>query len=89
MFGQDANILLTTLGLPTHGEMSIADLPAYLERLKTAVNSDKTANPVIWPEELNAEEDLNAPVVVRFSQRAVPMMQLMIRCISATEPISW
>ena len=89
MFGEDAQTLLSTLNLPPHGEMAIAQLPSYLERLKTAIEADKVANPVIWPEDLNAEEDENAPVIVRFSQRATPMVQLLERCISTTETISW
>jgi hypothetical protein len=89
MFGEDAQTLLNTLNLPSHGEMAIAQLPNYLERLKTAIEADKAANPVIWPEDLNAEEEENAPVIVRFSQRAAPMVQLLERCISATETISW
>jgi len=89
MFGQDAQTLLDTLGLSAHGEMATAQLPGYLQRLRTAIDADKAANPVIWPEDLDAEEDLNAPVIVRFSQRATPMVQLMERCISATETISW
>ena len=89
MFGEDAQTLLNTLSLPSHGEMATAELPGYLETLKTAIEADKAANPVIWPEDLNVEEDENAPVIVRFSQRATPMVQLMERCISATETISW
>ena len=89
MFGQDAQILLDTLGLANKGEITTAQLPAYLERLKTAIEADKASNPVIWPEDLDADEDLNAPVIERFSQRAIPMVQLMERCISATETISW
>ncbi len=89
MFGDDANTLLTALNLPDHGEMATAQLPGYLERLKTAIDSDKAAHPVIWPELLLTEEEKNEPVIVRFSQRAAPMVQLMERCISATETISW
>ena len=89
MFGDDANTLLTTLSLPKHGEMAAAQLPNYLERLNVAIAADKAANPVIWPELLQTEEEKNEPVVVRFSQRAAPMVQLMERCISATETISW
>ena len=89
MFGEDAQTLLNTLNLPAHGELTTAQLPGYLERLKTAIEVDKAANPVIWPEDLNVEEDENAPVIVRFSQRAAPMVQLIERCISATETISW
>jgi Domain of unknown function (DUF1840) len=89
MFGEDAQTLLSALGLPNHGEISVAQLPSYLERLKMAIDADQASNPVIWPEDLNAEEDMNTPVIVRFSQRAAPMVQLMTRCISATEPISW
>lgn len=89
MFGDDASTLLNTLNLPAHGEMTTAQLPGYLERLKTAIEADKTANPVIWPEDLNSEEKMDAPVLIRFSQRAAPMVQLIVRCISATETISW
>jgi len=89
MFGQDAQTLLNHLGLAPKGEMTIAQLPAYLERLKSAIETDKVANPLIWPELLQTEEEKNEPVIVRFSQRATPMVQLMERCISATEPISW
>ena len=89
MFGDDANTLLTVLNLPDHGEMTTAQLPDYLERLKAAIDTDKMANPVIWPELLQTEEEMNEPVIVRFSQRAAPMVQLMERCISATETIRW
>ena len=34
MFGEDAQTLLTTLNLPAHGELTTAELPSYLERLK-------------------------------------------------------
>ena len=89
MFGENAQTLLETLNLPIQGEMTTAQLPAYMARLKAAIEADKASNPVIWPEDLNTEHDENAPVIVRFSQRAAPMVQLMERCISATEPISW
>jgi len=89
MLGENAQTLLDTLGLPPQGKITTAQLPAYLARLKTAIDADKAANPVIWPELLQTEEEKNEPVIVRFSQRATPMVQLMERCISATEPISW
>ena len=89
MFGKDAETLRVTLNLPETGEMTAEQLPGYLARLKTAIEADKASNPVIWPEELDSEPDENVPVIVRFSQRAAPMIQLMQRCISATEPISW
>ena len=89
MFGDDANTLLTKLSLPDHGEMATAQLPNYLERLNVAIAADKAAHPLKWPELLQTEEEKNEPVVVRFSQRAAPMVQLMERCISATETISW
>ncbi len=89
MFGDDASTLLAVLDLPDHGEMTTAQLPGYLARLKTAIDADKAANPVIWPELLLTEEEKNEPVIVRFSQRASPMIQLIERCISGTETISW
>lgn len=89
MFGQDARTLLDTLGLPDQGEIKMAQLPAYLAKLKAAVETDKAANPIIWPEDIDSDSDEKPPVIVRFSQRAAPMIQLMERCISATESISW
>ena len=89
MFGEDAQTLLNALNLPAHGEMAIAQLPEYLQSLQTAIDADKAANPVIWPELLLTDDEKNEPVIVRFSQRATPMVQLIERCISATEPIHW
>lgn len=89
MFGNDAKQLLAALDLPETGEIMSAQLPALITRLQKLVETDKTANPVVWPEDLNADEDLNAPVVIRFSQRAVPMLQLMERCHAMTETIRW
>ena len=89
MFGDDAKQLLTALNLPASGEMMTAQLPTMITRLQQIIEIDKHANPVIWPELLQTEEEKNEPVIVRFSQRATPMVQLMERCISATEPISW
>ena len=89
MFGKDAEMLRVTLNLPEKGEMTAEQLPGYLARLRTAIEADKATNPVIWPEDLDSEPDENAPVIVRFSQRAAPMVQLMERCISVTEPLSW
>lgn len=89
MFGNDAKQLLAALNLPESGEIMTTELPALITRLQQVIAVDKNANPVIWPEDLNAEEDMNAPVVIRLSQRAVPMLQLMERCLSATETIRW
>ena len=89
MFGRDAQTLLDTLNLSAHGEMTAAQLPALLEHLKTAIDADKAANPLIWPEDLDAPEDMDAPVIVHFSQRAAPMVPLMERCIKSGETILW
>jgi hypothetical protein len=89
MFGKDAKQLLTALDLPESGEITTAELPALIKRLQQVITVDKSANPVIWPEDLNAEEDNEAPAVIHLSQRAVPMLQLMERCLSATETIRW
>ena len=89
MFGDDAQTLLNALSLPSHGEMATAQLPEYLKCLNATIAADKATNPVIWPELLQTEEEMNEPVIVRFSQRAAPMVQLIERCISATEPIHW
>ena len=89
MFGKDAKQLLMALDLPEAGEIMTAELPALIKRLQQVISVDKSANPVVWPEDLNAEEDKDAPVVIHLSQRAVPMLQLMERCLSATETIRW
>ncbi|MGI9142385.1 MAG: DUF1840 family protein [Fluviibacter sp.] len=89
MFGEDAQTLLKALNLPDHGEMATAQLPEYLQRLEAAIDADKAANPVICPELILTEDENNEPVVVHVSQRATPMVQLMERCISATETITW
>ncbi len=89
MFDEDAQTLLNALNLPVHGEIATAQLPEHLRRLNSAIDADKAANPVIWPELLQTEEEKNEPVIVRFSQRASPMVQLIERCINATEPIHW
>lgn len=89
MFGKDAKQLLTALDLPESGEITTAELPALIKRLRQVISVDKSANPIVWPEDLNAEEDKDAPVVIHLSQRAVPMLKLMERCLSATETIRW
>jgi hypothetical protein len=89
MFGQDAKQLLAALNLPASGEIMTAQLPALITQLQQVIETDKRANPVIWPEDLNTEEDTDAPVLIRLSQRAAPMLQLMQRCLSATETITW
>ena len=89
MFGNDAEQLLSALGLPESGEITTAQLPALIARLQAAMEADKTVNPIVWPEEQDADLDKEVPVVIRFSQRAAPMLQLMERCLSATEAIRW
>lgn len=89
MFGNDAKQLLAALDLPESGEIMAAQLPTLITRLQQVINIDKSANPVIWPEDLDAEADMNAPIVIQLSQRAVPMLKLMERCLSATETIRW
>lgn len=89
MFGHDAQQLLAALNLPDSGEMTTAQLPALMTRLQQIIEVDKSANPVIWPEDLDAEDDMNAPVTIHLSQRAIPLLQLMERCRAATETICW
>lgn len=89
MFGENAKQLLSVLGLPASGEITTAELPALIERLKTAAAADKAHNPIVWPEENDPDADKEAPVLIHFSQRAAPMLQLMERCLAATETIRW
>ena len=88
MFGDDAKQLLMALDLPESGEIMTAQLPAMINRLQNVIANDKNVNPIIWPDE-STQEDQDAPVVIRLSQRAAPLLQLMERCRSATETIRW
>lgn len=89
MFGKDAKQLLMALDLPETGEIMTAQLPALITRLQQIIEVDKQANPVIWPEDLDSEQDENAPVQINMAQRAIPLLELMKRCLSATETIRW
>lgn len=89
MFSNDAKQLLAALDLPESGEIMTAQLPALITRLEQVIQTDKAANPVIWPEDLDSNDELNAPVAIRLSQRAVPMLRLMQRCLATTETIRW
>jgi hypothetical protein len=89
MFGEDAKQLLTALNLPESGEITTAELLALITRLEQVITVDKNANPVIWPQDLDSEHDENAPIQIHMAQRAVPLLQLMKRCLSATETIRW
>lgn len=89
MFGNDAQTLLTALNLPTQGEISSAELPAYQHCLQAAIDRDKAQNPIVWPEAAEDSFEPEAPLIVRFSQRVAPFMQLIERCIAATETIRW
>jgi hypothetical protein len=89
MFGDNARQLLAILGLPAAGEMTTAELPALIASLKAAATMDKMKHPIVWPEENDPDADTEAPVPIHFSQRAAPMLQLMERCLAATETIRW
>ena len=89
MFGGDAEQLLSALDLPESGEITTGQLPNLIARLQAAMQTDKVHHPIVWPEEQDADIDKDAPVVIRFSQRAAPMLQLMERCLAATETIRW
>ena len=89
MFGENAQQLLSALNLPAAGEILTAELPAMIERLQSAIETDKRRNPAVWPDASDPDFDRNAPIVVHFSQRATPMLLLMERCLAATETIRW
>ncbi len=89
MFREDAHHLLSILSLPESGEITTAEIPEQLSKLKAAIATDKTRNPVIWPEENNPDIDTQTPALIHFSQRATPMVHLMERCLAATETIRW
>lgn len=89
MFEQNAQQLLAALKLPAIGEMTSAELPKLIQQLKAAAIVDKTHNPIVWPEENNPDVDPDAPATIHFSQRVAPVLQLMERCLAATESIRW
>ena len=89
MFPVDAKQLLTVLMLPERGELACAQLPACITQLKAAIEADKVNHPIVWPEEQDDDIDKEQPIIIRFSQRATPMLQLMERCLKATESIRW
>lgn len=89
MFDDHAKQLLAALDLPESGEIMTAQLPAMIKRLQQVIADDKKANPIIWPDDQCTEEEKDAPVVIRLSQRAAPLLQLMERSLTATETIRW
>ena len=89
MFGDNAKQLLAAMALPESGEMTTAELTAKIALLKAAIDADKTHNAIVWPEEQDGDIDKEQPIIIHFSQRAAPMLQLMERCLAAAETIRW
>lgn len=92
MFPADAKQLLRVLALPERGELTSAQIAACITQLKAAIAADKAQHPIVWPETQDddmVETDPEAAIIIRFSQRATPMLQLMERCLAATETICW
>ena len=88
MFPADAMKLLALLDLPETGTLLPDELSALMPRLATAIQTDQAQNPVIWPED-DSEHNEEPPQVIHFAQRAAPVMQLMARCLKASETIRW
>ena len=89
MFGDNAKQLRLAMDLPESGEITTAELPAKIARLKAAIDADKVQNAIVWPEEPDDDIDKDLPIIIHFSQRAAPMLQLMERCLTAGESIRW
>lgn len=89
MFPADAMKLLALLDLPGTGTLLPDQLSALMARLATAIKTDQAQNPVIWPEEDGSEHHEEPPHVIHFAQRATPVLQLMARCLQASETIHW
>jgi hypothetical protein len=89
MFGRDAQQLLAALNLPESGEISSAQMPSLVTQLEGIIAIDKVANPIVWPEDLDAESDMNAPIEIQLAQRAAPVLQLLKRSLNANETITW
>lgn len=89
MFGADAKQLLASLNLTESGEIMAAELPALIAQLEKIIETDKVANPVIWPEDLDVDAALNTPITIHLAQRAIPLLRLLKRCLATTETVQW
>ncbi len=85
-------ILLAMLGQdPAKGIVQVADLPAALQRLEAAVAEDEARRRAVTERQASgqADEADQALSAVRLAQRALPMQQMLRRCIAEEADLVW
>ena len=76
---------------PAKGIVQVADLPAALQRLEAAVAQDKALRQAALERQKQGEtaEGDQALPAVRLAQRALPMQQMLRRCIAEEADLVW
>lgn len=88
MFGDVATTLLNMMGHSgtVPGAILAADVPAALERLKTALAEEKLKEP---PENIDKEHDEDDEPVVSIETRALPLAELLAAAAKAGSNVMW
>lgn len=83
MFGNVAQVLLKMMGHSTTvpGVILAADVPATLERLKKAIDAEKTLPP-------DTDTDEKEPAV-SIAHRAFPLIELLAAAAKADANVTW
>ncbi|WP_347986457.1 DUF1840 domain-containing protein [Methylomonas sp. AM2-LC] len=83
MFGDIALKMLTMMGhsATVPGAILAADIPAYLQRLKAAINTENTV-----PTDVNKKA---AESSVSLAQRAFPLLELLAAAAKAEADVMW
>ena len=97
MFGDVAKRLLVMMGQSgvSPGALLAADVPAALERLKRAVEAEKTAAKKVegekparpMQEEEGADREKGPPISI--VTRAVPLIQFLEEAVAAKADVTW
>jgi hypothetical protein len=88
MFAQNGKDMLAVLGKHTEdakGIVTVAQLPDAIAALRAAIDADK-AIPAKVPDK---PDEVPAGDGVRFSQRAVPLLEMLERSLKDKVPITW
>lgn len=90
MFEKNAREILEVLGKDPEapkGVVTTDQLPKAMRRLKAAIAADAELRSGRAVLEDEAEED--SEIVVRFSQRAFPVVKLLDRSMAEDVPVTW
>lgn len=90
MFEKNAREILEVLGKDPEapkGVVTTEQLPKAMHRLKAAIAADTEQRSERAVIEDESEED--ADIVVRFSQRAFPVVKLLDRSMAENVPVTW